>query len=127
MPIPKRAKNEPPKQFMSRCMGDDVMKEEYPDQKQRTAICMGKACEYAKYIEIADLQLNYDSTADEKAGYPPNCNDGYVEKDGKCIPKEGEQAAVRLYEYKDPKTGEVYTYEQPGIYKKNGRFLIPVR
>tara|TARA_B100000745_G_C19859432_1_gene285887 strand:- start:5 stop:298 length:294 start_codon:yes stop_codon:yes gene_type:complete len=26
--------------------------------------------------------------ADEKAGYPPNCNEGYVEKDGKCVPKE---------------------------------------
>jgi len=25
-------------------------------------------------------------TADEKAGYPPNCNEGYVEKDGKCVP-----------------------------------------
>jgi hypothetical protein len=24
--------------------------------------------------------------ADEKAGYPPNCNKGYVEKDGKCVP-----------------------------------------
>jgi len=24
--------------------------------------------------------------ADEKAGYPPNCNDGYVAKDGKCVP-----------------------------------------
>ena len=24
--------------------------------------------------------------ADEKAGYPPNCNEGYVEKNGKCVP-----------------------------------------
>lgn len=23
--------------------------------------------------------------ADEKAGYPPNCNEGYEEQDGKCI------------------------------------------
>jgi hypothetical protein len=29
-----------------------------------------------------------DSYADEKAGYPPNCNEGYVEKDGDCVPKE---------------------------------------
>jgi hypothetical protein len=29
--------------------------------------------------------------ADEKAGYPPNCNDGYVEKDGDCVPKENEE------------------------------------
>ena len=26
--------------------------------------------------------------ADEKARYPPNCNEGYVEKDGKCVPKD---------------------------------------
>ena len=30
------------------------------------------------------------SYADEKAGYPPNCNEGYVEKDGKCVPVESE-------------------------------------
>jgi len=24
--------------------------------------------------------------ADEKAGYPPNCSKGYIEKDGKCVP-----------------------------------------
>jgi hypothetical protein len=26
--------------------------------------------------------------ADKKAGYPPNCNEGYVAKDGKCVPVE---------------------------------------
>ena len=31
------------------------------------------------------------------------------------------------FKYKDPKTGEVYEYERKGIYKKNGRTLIPVR
>ena len=34
------------------------------------------------------LQDHLDTEADEKAGYPPNCNEGYVEKDGKCIPVE---------------------------------------
>ena len=32
------------------------------------------------------LQDHLDTEADEKAGYPPNCNEGYVEKNGKCIP-----------------------------------------
>jgi hypothetical protein len=27
-----------------------------------------------------------ESKADEKAGYPPKCNEGYVEKNGKCVP-----------------------------------------
>ena len=34
------------------------------------------------------LNKTSESSADEKAGYPPNCNEGYVEKDGNCVPKE---------------------------------------
>ena len=30
--------------------------------------------------------------ADEKAGYPPNCNEGYVVKDGKCVPVDEPEA-----------------------------------
>ena len=45
--------------------------------------------EYKSLIEEADfLMSHYKSESDEKAGYPPNCNEGYVEKDGKCIPAE---------------------------------------
>ena len=29
--------------------------------------------------------------ADEKAGYPPNCNDRYVEKDGDCVPQKNDE------------------------------------
>ena len=39
-----------------------------------------------KYFEA--LSGNLQTQADEKAGYPPNCNKGYVEKDGKCVPVE---------------------------------------
>lgn len=39
MPIPKRNDDEEAQKFMGRCMTDDVMKKEYPDQKQRVAIC----------------------------------------------------------------------------------------
>lgn len=37
-----------------------------------------------RYIQEKRIQ------SDEKAGYPPNCNEGYVEKDGKCVPKDKE-------------------------------------
>jgi len=33
------------------------------------------------------------SLADEKAGYPPNCNDGYEDKDGKCVKKKDVEAS----------------------------------
>ena len=39
MPIPKRKSGEEARKFMGRCMTSDVMKEEYPDQSQRVAIC----------------------------------------------------------------------------------------
>jgi len=39
MPIPKPRKNENKNEFISRCMSDTVMKKEYPNQKQRNAVC----------------------------------------------------------------------------------------
>jgi len=39
MPIPKPRKNENRDAFMSRCMGDPVMNQEYPEQSQRAAVC----------------------------------------------------------------------------------------
>lgn len=47
--------------------------------------------------------------------------------------KEGRPTQEQLkksqskYKYKDPKTGQVYEYEQKGIYKKDGRTLIPAK
>lgn len=39
MPLPKPKKGENSKDFLSRCMGNPTMNDEYPDQKQRYAVC----------------------------------------------------------------------------------------
>lgn len=39
MPIPKPRKGEKQDAFHSRCTGDEVMLKDYPDQKQRNAVC----------------------------------------------------------------------------------------
>ena len=39
MPIPKPKDGEKEKDFISRCMSNDTMKEEYPDDDQRLAVC----------------------------------------------------------------------------------------
>lgn len=39
MPIPHPAGKEKHDKFISKCMGDSVMNKDYPDQKQRYAIC----------------------------------------------------------------------------------------
>ena len=41
MPIPS-PKGEPKKNFLSKCMGDSVMVKEFPDEKQRYAVCQSK-------------------------------------------------------------------------------------
>ena len=39
MPLPAPKKNEKRSDFISRCMRSKVMKKEYPDIKQRNAVC----------------------------------------------------------------------------------------
>ena len=39
MPIPKPKDNESQDEFVTRCMGNDTMNEEYPENDQRAAIC----------------------------------------------------------------------------------------
>jgi len=39
MPLPGKRKDESRKEFMSRCMGDDMMNTEFKDPKQRAAVC----------------------------------------------------------------------------------------
>lgn len=42
MPLPKPKKNEESEKFHARCMGDAVMVSEYPDAKQRNAVCFSQ-------------------------------------------------------------------------------------
>ena len=125
MPIPKRGEKEPRKGFLSRCMSDSVMNNEYPDRGQRAAVCMSEALDGLSLIEAVDLQSRYNSEADKKAGYPPSCNEGYVEKDGKCVPVSSKVATDAGYKYRDTKTGEIYEFARKGVYTKNGRILAP--
>lgn len=39
MPIPKPRTGESKEDFISRCMGDDVMRKEFPNTGQRFAVC----------------------------------------------------------------------------------------
>ena len=43
MPLPKREKDEEAQKFMGRCMSSNVMREEYPEQKQRVAVCTSQS------------------------------------------------------------------------------------
>lgn len=43
MPMPTPHKGEDEATFVSRCMADEVMNKDYPDQKQRAAVCYSQA------------------------------------------------------------------------------------
>jgi hypothetical protein len=46
------------------------------------------------------------SQADEEAGYPPKCNEGYEEKDGKCVKKEVEASDPETHECDNESCGD---------------------
>ncbi|HCI69137.1 MAG TPA: hypothetical protein DHV30_00450, partial [Balneola sp.] len=55
MPLPKREKNEQAREFMGRCMASNVMKEEYPDQKQRVAVCTSQSRSEANKSNLGQM------------------------------------------------------------------------
>lgn len=61
MPIPSRKSGEDKDAFVSRCMGSEVMKKDYPDQKQRVAICIGQATADCDCVETADYELQMEA------------------------------------------------------------------
>jgi hypothetical protein len=43
MPLPKKAPGEKKDDFIQRCMDDETMKREFPDEGQRYAVCFARA------------------------------------------------------------------------------------
>lgn len=80
MPIPNRRKNEDKTKFLSRCMSDEIMKKDYPDNKQRVAICLHQATADCGYVEAADFKMQI-----ENCGYEEELDDSNLE-----IPSQAE-------------------------------------
>lgn len=80
MPIPEKKPNEDKQKFVSRCMSSETMKKEYPDSKQRVAICLGQTRQKSKgnlldtVLEILGFSLAYDS-CEQCVGYEEELND----------------------------------------------------
>lgn len=60
MPLPERNKDESRENFISRCMSDNKVQKEYPDQQQRVAVCMSKASEGMSSMASADFQYSIE-------------------------------------------------------------------
>lgn len=75
MPIPKPEKDEDRQKFVSRCMGDETMKKDYQDTKQRVAVCLGqtkksKGTLLDQALEILGFSLSFDCESCEDSNEP---------------------------------------------------------
>ena len=68
MPIPQPNDNEDREHFISRCMSNEVMKKDYPESKQRVAICLGQTKKSKSSLldhVLAVLGFTYDFDCEE--------------------------------------------------------------
>jgi len=66
MPIPDPKKGENKQNFVARCMSNETMKKDYPDNKQRIVICLGQTKsslveQVCKIIEYTEAMEDEDS------------------------------------------------------------------
>ena len=54
MPLPRPNKGENKKDFLSRCMGNDVMKKDFKENPQRIAVCYNQWKEHTKANKTCD-------------------------------------------------------------------------
>jgi hypothetical protein len=62
MPLPTPGKDEEKNAFISRCMGSDVMNTEFPEQKQRSAVCYSQWKEQVKPMIVENKKIKFDSS-----------------------------------------------------------------
>lgn len=135
MPIPERNQDEDKTKFVARCMGNKTMVKEYPDNKQRIAICLGqtrksKGSLLDNVLEILGFSLAYDCELCDEEGEDLTVDNlvvpsqsSYLDFDEDTEELDITYLSLNRYEYIDPKTFEVYYFDRQGNYKKNDRYL----
>lgn len=86
MPLPNPGKNEEKKKFIARCSGNKIMNTEYPDTKQRVAVCYGQ---WRKAKKSKGETMNIDD-------YP----------EGELTPEQQDEMKDAIKEMFPPKTEE---------------------
>ncbi len=56
MPLPTKNPGEKEKEFISRCMGSEVLLKDFPDQKQRAAVCYSQ---YKKHKKVKGEEVEW--------------------------------------------------------------------
>ena len=121
MPIPKKRKDEDRQAFVSRCMGDSVMKKDYPNNQQRVAICLDQATADCGCVEAADFKMQielygYEEELTEDNFYVPTVAE-YEDFGEETIEWDIAQAKPGLWENirkKKERMGKNYKSAKPG-------------
>jgi hypothetical protein len=121
MPIPEKKPNEDKQKYVSRCMSSEIMKKDYPDSKQRVAICLGGTRTKGNLLEEVHDELfanncSWDDEWDEFV-WEIEASEIYDE-DGKVIAAEKNGRKVTLnkpFRTPDgPKKFSVYVKNESG-------------
>ena len=122
MPLPKPKKDEKHQDFVQRCASDTTMNNEYPDAKQRMAVCLNqsKSSLLEQVCEIIDYDPDTCLVTSENLYVPSESE--YV-----CFGEETEDydiSAIAKYVYMDPVSREYFYFQRPAVEKKNNRTLV---
>jgi len=63
MPLPNPRKGQDENAFMSKCMGDESIKKEFPNQKQRVAVCLSQ---FRRKKSKASEDVDWDDFSNEE-------------------------------------------------------------
>jgi len=123
MPIPSRKKNEDTSKFASRCMSDPKMISEYPDEKQRYAVCTSKT-------KSSLLEQVCDIIEEKNLGFTEELTpfNFIVPEDMDYVDFEEETQAVEVnsiaaYIYKDSRTDELFYFSTKANHYRNETLL----
>jgi len=136
MPLPKPEKNEKSNKFVSRCMRDETMNKEYPDEKQRIAICLNRVSGiFDRTVSFLEWTFgNSCCECEDDREEEANCSNIIIPNDEDYEDYEDEDqedydfgkmgcGCKGKYQYIDPDTREIFYFDQKRNYKKNNKYL----
>ena len=129
MPLPKPRKSEKEDDFIDRCMGDEVMVEEYPDESQRRAVCQTQWDESKEKDKTKDetfncecIECGHKMTSEEhcKDLKCPECG-GTMRREERPGPgedtadnKKAENVGLKIVKNAKEKSADIWIYSDIG-------------
>jgi len=85
MPLPKPRSDENKDDFISRCMADETMQEEYPDEAQRTAVCHSQWDKKGANMDKMRVKGLIAKKADGEEVYTAMASNAAIDRDNEII------------------------------------------